>query len=118
MSSLTSGPAELCYTAGKAALMYATALTGLRLSERRTLAQWSTIDFVAAVAVGAVVGRTAIASTQSFAAGAVALVVLLALHALSASPDSTAGLLRSSTIESDSSFVTGGCANANCTGAA
>ncbi len=27
MSSLTSGPAELCYTAGKAALMYATALT-------------------------------------------------------------------------------------------
>jgi len=46
--------------------------TGLRLSERRTLAQWSTTDFVAAVAVGAVVGRTAIASTQSVAAGAVA----------------------------------------------
>lgn len=70
------------YTAGKAALMYATAVAGLRLSERRTLAQWSIIDFVAAVAVGAIVGRTAIASTQSFAVGAVALVVILLLHRL------------------------------------
>lgn len=82
MSWLTSGPLELGYTAGKAALMYATALVGLRLSERRTLAQWSTIDFVAAVAVGAIVGRTAIASTQSYLMGAVALIVLLLLHRL------------------------------------
>lgn len=82
MAWLTSGPAELGYTAGKAALMYATAVIGLRLSERRTVAQWSTIDFVAAVAVGAIVGRTAIASTQSFATGAVALLVLLVLHRL------------------------------------
>lgn len=82
MSWLTSNPAELGYTAAKATLMYATAIIGLRLSERRTLAQWSTIDFVAAVAVGSIVGRTAIASTQSFLTGAVALLVLLALHRL------------------------------------
>ncbi len=82
MSWLTSNSAELGYTAAKATLMYTTAIIGLRLSERRTLAQWSTIDFVAAVAVGAIVGRTAIASTQSFVTGAVALLVLLALHRL------------------------------------
>jgi len=82
MSWLTSSAVDLGYTAGKATLMYATAVIGLRLSERRTLAQWSTIDFVAAVAAGAIVGRTAIASTQSFATGAVALLVLLALHRL------------------------------------
>ncbi len=82
MSWLTSNSAELGYTAAKATLMYTTAIIGLRLSERRTLAQWSTIDFVAAVAVGAIVGRTAIASTQSFLTGAVALLVLLTLHRL------------------------------------
>lgn len=82
MSWLTTGPAELGYTAGKAGLMYLTAVVGLRLSERRTLAQWSTVDFVAAVAVGGIVGRTATAPGQSYATGAVALVALLVLHRL------------------------------------
>ncbi len=45
--------------------MYATALVGLRLGERRTLAQWSIIDFVTAVRIGAIVGRTAIAGSSS-----------------------------------------------------
>jgi uncharacterized membrane protein YcaP (DUF421 family) len=68
--------------AGKAVLMYATALVGLRLGERRTLAEWGIIDFVPAVAIGAIVGRTAIASTQSFLTGGVALVTLIAAHQL------------------------------------
>lgn len=66
--------------AGKAALMYGSALIALRLGERRTLAQWTIVDFVAAAAIGAVVGRTAIASRQSFITGAVALATLLAMH--------------------------------------
>lgn len=82
MSWLTSSWSDLGITAGKAALMYATALVGLRLGERRTLAQWTAIDFAAAVAIGAIVGRTAIASTQSYAIGAAALVSLLLLHRL------------------------------------
>jgi uncharacterized membrane protein YcaP (DUF421 family) len=82
MSWVTSSWGELGVTAAKAALMYATALIGLRLGERRTLAQWTLIDYVAAVAVGAIVGRTAIASTQSYAIGAVALLTLLLLHRL------------------------------------
>jgi uncharacterized membrane protein YcaP (DUF421 family) len=68
--------------AGKAVLMYATAVVGLRLGERRTLAQWTIIDFATAVAIGAIVGRTAIASTQSYATGAVALFTLIAVHRL------------------------------------
>lgn len=43
---------QLGIVAGKAALMFAVAVFGLRLGQRRTLAQWTIIDFVTAVAVG------------------------------------------------------------------
>jgi uncharacterized membrane protein YcaP (DUF421 family) len=62
--------------------MYATALLGLRIAHRRTLAQWTAIDFAAAVAVGAIVGRTAIASTEPLVVGVVALLTILLAHAL------------------------------------
>ncbi|MEV5705246.1 YetF domain-containing protein [Actinoallomurus sp. NPDC052274] len=80
MTWLTGGWPHVGAVAGKAALMYGTALVALRLGERRTLAQWTIVDFVAAVAVGAIVGRTAIASRQSFVTGAVALVTLIVMH--------------------------------------
>lgn len=67
--------------AAKAALMYLTALLGLRVAHRRTLAQWTAIDFAAAVAVGAIIGRTAVASTQPLLVGVVALLTVLAAHA-------------------------------------
>lgn len=66
--------------AAKAVLMYLVALLGLRLTHRRTLSQWTAIDFAAAVAMGAIVGRTAVASDQSLAVGAVALLTILAAH--------------------------------------
>ena len=62
--------------------MYVTALLGLRIGERRTLAQYTIIDFATAVAVGAIVGRTAIAGTQSYLTGAVALLTLIVIHKL------------------------------------
>src|SRR3954449_776265 len=68
--------------AGKALLMYGTAVVGLRIAHRRTLSQWTAIDFAAAVAIGAVMGRTAVAEGQSFLVGAVALVTFLGAHAL------------------------------------
>ncbi|WP_344952356.1 DUF421 domain-containing protein [Actinomadura miaoliensis] len=80
MSWLIGDWMHLGAVAGKAALMYGTALLALRMGERRTLSQWTIIDFVAAVAVGAIVGRTAVASDQSFVTGAVALVTLIAMH--------------------------------------
>ena len=82
MSWLTSPWPDLAVVAAKAGLMYATALVCLRLAQRRTLAQWTIIDFAAAVAVGAIVGRTAIAESQSYATGAVALASIVAAHRL------------------------------------
>lgn len=83
MPSWLFGPVgPLAAVAVKGALMYVTALLGLRLAHRRTLAQWTAIDFAAAVAVGAIVGRSAVAGTQSYLTGAVALATLLAAHAV------------------------------------
>ncbi len=62
--------------------MYCTAVVGLRIAHRRTLAQRTAIDFAAAVAIGAVMGRTAVAEGQSFVVGAVALTTFLAAHTL------------------------------------
>jgi uncharacterized membrane protein YcaP (DUF421 family) len=82
MSWIVGDTAQWGIVAAKASLMYGTALIGLRLGERRTLAQWTSIDFAAAVAMGAIVGRTAVASDQSYGVGAVALLTLIALHRL------------------------------------
>ncbi len=82
MSWLTSPAPDLVGVAVKVTLIYGTALLVLRVGERRTLAQWTTIDFAAAVAVGAIVGRTAVAKDQSYAVGAVALVTIVAVHRL------------------------------------
>lgn len=82
MNWIVGNWSHLGAVAGKALLMYAIALIGLRVGQRRTLAQWTIIDFITAVAIGAIVGRTAVASTQSFVTGAVALVTLIAVHRL------------------------------------
>jgi uncharacterized membrane protein YcaP (DUF421 family) len=82
MSWLTSSWSDLAVVAAKAALMYGTALVALRVAQRRTLAQWTIIDFAAAVACGAIIGRTALAQTQSYAAGAVALLTIVVAHRL------------------------------------
>lgn len=79
---LFHGWAEDAVAAAKAAGMYGVALIGLRLSPRRTLSQWTAIDVAAAVALGAIIGRTAIAQDQSLAVGAAALLAILAAHFL------------------------------------
>lgn len=63
-------------------LLYATALAGLRLGTSRTIAQVSMFDFVTAVATGAIIGRTATASSTSYVQGAVAVVTLVVVHGL------------------------------------
>lgn len=81
-SWLTGQGAGLGIVAAKATLMYLATVIGLRIGQRRTLAQWTAIDFAAAVALGAIIGRTSLASNQSFAVGAVALATILAAHSL------------------------------------
>ena len=63
----------------RTAAIFAVAVIGLRLGERRTLAQLGAFDFAVAVAVGAIIGRT-VTTPASFATGAVALVTLLVTH--------------------------------------
>ncbi len=82
MNELIGGFGQLGWVAGKALLLYLTAVFGFRLGERRTLAEMSAFDFVAAVAVGAIVGRVPNSSTTSYVAGATTLVTVLAAHLL------------------------------------
>jgi hypothetical protein len=59
MAWLTGHWNETWMVAAKAVLLYMTALAGLRFGTRRTLAQMSPFDFITAVAMGAIIGRTA-----------------------------------------------------------
>ncbi|HZT64703.1 MAG TPA: YetF domain-containing protein [Acidimicrobiales bacterium] len=80
MSWLDGHVGELGQVAARAGLIYATALLGLRFAQRRTLAQWTAIDFAAAVAIGSIMGRTALAHDQSVLMGVVALATIVAAH--------------------------------------
>ena len=77
----TSGVA-LVWISIKALLLYLTAVLGFRIGERRTLAEMSAFDFVAAVASGAIVGRVPNSNTTSYLAGAGTLITILVAHAL------------------------------------
>lgn len=92
MAQLVGGATSLGWVAVKVVLMFAVAVVGLRLGERRTLAQLGAFDFSVAVAVGAIIGRTATSASTSFATGAVALVTLLVAHRLVSELRRRAGL--------------------------
>ena len=80
MEHLIGGSGQIGWVAVKALLLYLTAVFGFRLGERRTLAQMSPFDFVAAVAVGAIIGRVPNAEGTSYLAGAATLVTILVAH--------------------------------------
>lgn len=79
---LVGGADGLGWVVAKAVLIFAVAITGLRLGERRTLAQLGAFDFAVAVATGSIIGGTAISPSVSLLSGAVALVSLLVAHRL------------------------------------
>ncbi len=80
MEHLIGGAGELGWVAAKAVLLYVTAVLGLRLGERRTLADLSPFHFVAVAAIGSVVGRLPSATDSSYLAGAATLVALIFAH--------------------------------------
>lgn len=80
MSELVGHACSLGWVALKAVLLFALALAAFRVGERRTVAQLSPFDFVVAVALGAIIGRTATSGSTSFLNGAVALLTLLLAH--------------------------------------
>src|ERR1700733_12245963 len=69
---------HLAWIAGNAGSLYATAIIGLRLGKRRILTELSPLDFLAAVAVGAIVGRIPSAADSDCA---VPLIAILFAHA-------------------------------------
>jgi hypothetical protein len=71
---LIGGSSGLGWAAVKAVLLFGVAVIGLRLGERRTLAQLSAFDSAVAVAIGAIIGRGATAPDTSFTSSATALV--------------------------------------------
>lgn len=79
---LIGGAGTIGWVALKALLLYLTAVFGFRLGKRRTLAEMSPFDFVAAIAVGAIVGRVPNSSTTSYLAGAATLLTVLVAHNL------------------------------------
>ena len=80
MTHLFGGGADPGWVAVKAILLFLTAVVAFCLGDRRTLAELSPFDFVAAVAVGAIVGRVPNAEGTSYLAGAITLVAVLVTH--------------------------------------
>lgn len=77
---LVDGWRPAAYAAVKALALFVTAATAFRFTLRRTIAEFTPFDWVTAVAVGAVVGRTATAAGTSWLTGAAALLALIAAH--------------------------------------
>ncbi len=68
------------YVALSTALIYLSVVVGLRLGERRTLSEMTGFDFAVAVAIGAIIGRTATTPRPSYVQGITATLVLLGMH--------------------------------------
>jgi uncharacterized membrane protein YcaP (DUF421 family) len=74
---------SLGYVALSAALIYLSTVVSVRwFGERRTLAQLTIFDFAVAVALGAIIARTATTTSPGYLAGLTAVVVLLLVHDL------------------------------------
>jgi len=76
------GFAPAAYAAIKALALFVTAAAAFRLAGRRTIAELSPFDWVTAVAVGALVGRSATASDTSWLTATAALLALMAAHGI------------------------------------
>src|SRR4051812_49210721 len=84
MSTVFRAAHDVWWVALKALLLYAAAVACFRIGQRRTLAEMSAFDFVAAVAAGAIVGRVPNAHDAGYLAGAATLITILLAHRLTA----------------------------------
>ncbi|OBG59178.1 hypothetical protein A5702_07035 [Mycobacterium sp. E3339] len=80
LMELFNGWRPALYAAIKALALFLTAAAAFRLTLRRTIAEFTPFDWITAVAVGAIVGRTATAAGTSWLTGAAALLTLIAAH--------------------------------------
>ena len=77
---LTSAPSTAFQVVVATAVIYLAFLLLLRLLGQRTVATLSIVDLACVMAVGALVGRTALLAVPSLATGLVGLVTLLVTH--------------------------------------
>jgi uncharacterized membrane protein YcaP (DUF421 family) len=82
MHALIGDISALPDTAIKTVALFLTAALLFRFTERRTLAEFAPFDWIAAVAAGAIVGRSATASDTTWLSASTALVCLLLAHAV------------------------------------
>ncbi len=68
------------FVAVSTVLIYLSTVAGAHVTERRTLAEMSAFDFIVAVALGAIVGRTATTPSPSYVQGTVAVATLVGTH--------------------------------------
>lgn len=80
MEYLFGGPGEMWWVAAKAVLLYLVVVLAFRVGPRRALADLSAFDFVAAVAIGSIVGRVPNAHDASFWHGLATLLAVLGCH--------------------------------------
>mgnify|MGYP001547341182 CR=1 FL=1 len=73
---------QAVWAAVKALALFITAAAAFRFTQRRAIAEFTPFDWVTAVAVGAIVGRTATAYDTAWLTGAAALVALIVTHAV------------------------------------
>jgi len=82
LHALIGDLSALTGNAVKAAALFLTAAVLFRLTGRRNLADFAPFDWLVTAAAGAIVGRAATAADTSWLSASVALVSLLATHAL------------------------------------
>lgn len=82
MAWLSGTPWLVAIAAVKTVLLVLAALVGLRLGQPRMLSRLAPFDVVTFGAMGAAIGRSATASTTSFAEGAAVVVNLVLVHRL------------------------------------
>ena len=68
------------YACLKALILFIVVAAAFRVTQRRTLAEFTPFDWLTAVAVGSIVGRTAVASDASLVAGIAAVLTLMIAH--------------------------------------
>jgi uncharacterized membrane protein YcaP (DUF421 family) len=81
-SGLGVSPTEALYVVLSAVGIYCAFLVLVRLLGQRTMANMSSFDFAAVLAMGAVAGRAILGHTPTLAAGAIGLGTLFALQAV------------------------------------
>lgn len=79
-----SGHEQLVGVVVAAAAIYVVAVVAVRLAGRRTLAQMSAFDIVVTIALGTIVGSTALPSNASVVDGVAVIVTLLLLQVVTA----------------------------------